>query len=140
MIQIRSKNVKKLLLCLIILFDIYLTYSYSDLSFLYVGTNDGRVVRIQTNDDNFSNSPFDALQVTNQRLSTLEVDSLRGFLYATTAGSSRSEPAVVYKIDLTSWSDRAVARSRRSRPPKQISTELFFVRIFNYLKKSMNPK
>lgn len=69
-----------------------------------MGTNDGQIVRIQTNDDDFSNSPFDALQVTNQRLSTLEVDSLRGFLYATTAGASRAEPAVVFKIDLTSWS------------------------------------
>jgi hypothetical protein len=72
--------------------------------YLYVGTNDGRVVRIQTNDDDFSNSIFDALQVTNQRLSTLEVDSLRGSLYVTTAGASRFEPAVVFKIDLTSWS------------------------------------
>lgn len=69
-----------------------------------MGTNDGRVVRIQTNDDDFSNSIFDALQVTNQRLSTLEVDSLRGSLYVTTAGASRFEPAVVFKIDLTSWS------------------------------------
>jgi hypothetical protein len=91
------------LLGLIILSNTWLTYSYYS-SYLYVGTNDGRVVRIQTNDDDFSNSIFDALQVTNQRLSTLEVDSLRGSLYVTTAGASRFEPAVVFKIDLTSWS------------------------------------
>jgi hypothetical protein len=91
------------LLGLIILSIKWLTYSYYS-SYLYVGTNDGRVVRIQTNDDDFSNSIFDALQVTNQRLSTLEVDSLRGSLYVTTAGASRFEPAVVFKIDLTSWS------------------------------------
>lgn len=91
------------MLGLIILSIKWLTYSYYS-SYLYVGTNDGRVVRIQTNDDDFSNSIFDALQVTNQRLSTLEVDSLRGSLYVTTAGASRFEPAVVFKIDLTSWS------------------------------------
>lgn len=70
-----------------------------------MATNDGKVIQIQTNDNDFANSLYVELQVapSTLRISTVEVDSLRGHLYATTAGSSRSDSAVVYKVNLTSW-------------------------------------
>jgi hypothetical protein len=73
--------------------------------YLYIATIYGRVIQIQTNDEDFVNSPLSELQVApeTQRLSTLEVDSLRGYLYTTTAGDSRSDPATVYKVSLTTW-------------------------------------
>jgi len=69
-----------------------------------VGTNDGNLVRIQTNDGNFAGSVVDTLVVApGQRLSTVEVDSLRGYLYTTTPGATRFDPAVLYKINLVNF-------------------------------------
>lgn len=88
----------------IILSNTFWTYHF-DFSYLYIATIYGRVIQIQTNDEDFVNSPLSELQVApeTQRLSTLEVDSLRGYLYTTTAGDSRSDPATVYKVSLTTW-------------------------------------
>ncbi len=72
-------------------------------SVLFVGTQDGKLVRIRINDENFSSSQVDSISIANQSVATIEVDTLRGYLYATTAGTAKADPAVVFQVSLASF-------------------------------------
>ncbi len=84
------------------------------ISIIYLGTTDGKIISVQVNNNDFSNSPVGDLKVTTEAITTVQVDSLRGYLYAATAGSSSASPSILYRISLANFSvvDQLVLDSR----------------------------